>query len=153
MANLEKLLSRPLEIPRWVIFAIIGVSFIGFLDAAYLTVEHYFGVPLYCAILSGCEEVAASEYSAIWNIPVALLGAIYYSLLFFLAVVYLDTKRDSIIRFAAYLTPLGFLASVWFVYLQLFVIKALCLYCIISATTSTILFILGIFVLKYIKKG
>lgn len=142
----QKLFGR---IPKWIIFAFILISFLGFLDASYLTAEHYLGAPLPCSILDGCEEVTTSKYSTIWNVPVALLGAIYYSLIFFLAIAYLDTRRDSIIRLAAYLTPLGFLASAWFVYLQLFVIKALCLYCIISAVTSIILFILGMIMLKY----
>jgi uncharacterized membrane protein len=70
----------------------------------------------------------------------------YYLLLFLLAVLALDLKLE-IIRIAAYLTPIGFFASLYFVYLQLFVIKEVCSYCMISAATSTILFILGLFII------
>lgn len=137
---------------RWVVFVFIIVSFIGFLDSVYLAAEHYLGVPLPCSILNGCEDVMASGYATIWNVPVALFGAIYYLIFFLLSILYLEIKKRSIINFIAQLSVVGFLASVWFAYVQLFIIKALCFYCLISAITSTILFILGIFVLKC-KKG
>ena len=135
--------------PKWIIFALIIVSFIGFLDATYLTVKHYTGTPIACSIFEGCEKVTTSPYATVFNIPVALYGALYYLFTFFLSVAYLDTKRNLFISAIPPLTAIGFIASVWFVYLQLFVIKAICPYCMISAATSTALFILGIFVLKY----
>ncbi|MDO8430119.1 MAG: vitamin K epoxide reductase family protein [bacterium] len=121
----------------------LAASFIGFLDASYLTAAHYFNFSLPCSILSGCDLVITSEYSKILGIPVALLGAIYYSFIFFASIAYLDAGNSFIIKLVAYATILGFLASLWFVYVQLFILNALCLYCIISAITSTALFILG----------
>ncbi len=84
-----------------------------------------------------------SEHSVIFGIPTALFGSIYYLALFLLTVLYFDAKRELIIRLAAYATPIGFLASLYFIYLQLFVLKEICSYCMVSALTSTILFILG----------
>jgi uncharacterized membrane protein len=131
-----------------IVFFII-VSFLGFLDATYLTAQHYLGAIPPCVITTGCETVLTSEHSVIFGIPTALWGAMYYLLLFILAVLALDLKPE-IIRFVAYLTPIGFFASLYFVYLQLFVIKEICSYCMISAATSTILFILGMFsIIKY----
>jgi uncharacterized membrane protein len=150
MKNLETSSTKlSTAIPKWIIFAFIVVSLLGFLDATYLTVKHYLGTPIECSIFEGCEKVTASPYATVAGIPVALLGAIYYLAIFLLTVAYLDTKREAIMSFAARLTPIGFLASLWFVYLQLFVIKAICPYCVISAATSAILFILGILVVKY----
>lgn len=147
MKILETLLSKQsIKIPNWLILTFLVVSFFGFLDATYLTAQHYLGTIPPCVITTGCETVLTSEHNAIFGIPVALLGAIYYLLLFSLAVLSLDVNRG-IIRFAAFLTPIGFLASLYFVYLQLFVIKEICSYCIVSATTSTILFILGLFII------
>jgi uncharacterized membrane protein len=122
------------------------VSFLGFLDATYLTAQHYLGTIPPCVITTGCETVLTSEHSVIFGIPTALLGSFYYLLLFLLAVFSLDMKRG-IIRFAAFLTPIGFLASLYFVYLQLFVIKEICSYCVVSAAASTILFVLGLFII------
>src|SRR3990172_9803808 len=135
-----------MKIPNWLIFAFLAVSFVGFLDATYLTAGHYLGAIPPCVITTGCETVLSSYYSTIFNIPVALLGAIYYFSLFLLTVLALNI-RHGIIRFAAFITPIGFLASLYFVFLQLFVIKEICFYCTISAATSTTLFILGLFII------
>lgn len=136
-----------MKIPNWLIVAFIAVSFLGFLDATYLTAQHYLGTIPPCVITTGCNTVLTSEHSVIFGIPTALVGAIYYLLLFLLAILSLDLKR-AIIRLAAYLTPIGFLASLYFVYLQLFVIKEICSYCLMSAITSTLLFIFGLFIIK-----
>jgi uncharacterized membrane protein len=70
-------------IPKWIIFGLIVVSFLGFLDATYLAAKHYLGAPIACSIFEGCEKVTTSQYAAVFNIPVALLGALYYLLFLF----------------------------------------------------------------------
>lgn len=126
-------------------------SSIGFLDATYLTVEHYKGVIPPCTI-DGCEIVLTSAQSTIAGIPVALLGSMYYLLIVLLSVYVLDNKKDTILKKIPYITIFGFLGSIYFVYLQLFVIKNICQYCMISAGTSTLLFILGLILLYKNKK-
>ncbi|MDP3991514.1 MAG: vitamin K epoxide reductase family protein [Candidatus Colwellbacteria bacterium] len=149
MKSLEALLKKQLKtVPRWLVWGFIALSFIGFLDATYLTAKHYLGIPINCSFFTGCEEVTSSQYATILDIPVSLAGAGYYLLIFVLVIAYLDTKKERILYFISRLTPLGFIASLWFLYLQLFVIKAICLYCMISFTTSTLLFILGLILLQ-----
>ena len=135
--------------PRIAALFFIVLSTLGFLDATYLTVEHYRGIVPPCSIVVGCATVTTSSYSLIFNIPVALLGSLYYLTILLLSVAYLDSKKEPILRLAAGLTVCGFLASAWFVFVQWQVIKAWCLYCIGSATSSTLLFILG---MAYLKK-
>ena len=125
----------------------LTLSLIGFLDASYLAVKHYLGEPVVCSLLEGCEEVLTSKYAIVAGVPVALFGVFYYLAVFILIILYCDTGKTQFLRFAAYLTILGFAASLWFVYLQLFVIGAICLYCMASAITSTILFMLGLFII------
>ncbi len=158
MENLKILSPKPLTpIPKpsttfrekvvlgkGLVWAFVIIGFLGFLDATFLTAEHYLGPLLGCPIFSGCDKVLISPYSAVGSIPVALFGAIYYLAIFILSIAYLDTGRVRILKFAANLTPLGLIASLWFLYLQLFVIKALCFYCIISLITSILLFVLGL---------
>ncbi|OGF60822.1 hypothetical protein A2656_01085 [Candidatus Giovannonibacteria bacterium RIFCSPHIGHO2_01_FULL_44_100] len=117
------------------------------MDASYLAVKHYLGEPVVCSLLEGCEEVLTSKYAIVAGVPVALFGVFYYLAVFILIILYWDTGKTQFLRFAAYLTILGFAASLWFVYLQLFVIGAICLYCMASAITSTILFMLGLFII------
>ncbi len=129
---------------RWYPFTILGVSIIGFFDAAYLTIQHYTQFTLPCTITHGCDLVTKSEYSSIMGVPVALLGAIYYLAIFLAVYIMIETKKTECLRFIAIATTFGFLFSAWFVYLQLFVILAICQYCMLSAITSTTMFIASI---------
>ncbi len=142
-----KQISDGVKIPRAFTIAFMIVSFIGFLDATYLTAQHYLGSFPPCVITTGCETVLVSEQSVIFGIPTALLGAGYYLIIFLLTIIALELRQGKIFHFVAFLTPIGFLASLYFVYLQLFVLKEICFYCMVSAATSTILFALGLFVI------
>lgn len=123
---------------------ILLLSAIGFLDASYLAAKHYQGASVICSILAGCDKVTASVYATIGDVPVALLGVLYYAAIFLLGMWYAYSQQKDILDFAAKFTVVGFLMSVWFVYLQLAVIKAICFYCMISAATSTLLFVTSI---------
>lgn len=139
---------------RWYPFTILGVSIIGFFDAAYLTIQHYTQFTLPCTITHGCDLVTKSEYSQIMGVPVALLGALYYLAIFLAAYIIIETKKTEYLRFIAIATTFGFLFSAWFVYLQLFVINAICQYCMLSAITSTTMFVASIvyFSKEYLKQ-
>ena len=129
-----------------VIFVFIGL--LGFLDAAYLAIGHYRGALPPCSIVHGCSQVLPSQYSTFVGVPVALLGAGYYLFILVASLAYLESKSESMLRLAAKMTILGVLASIYFLALQIFVIRAYCLYCLGSAATATILFIVGRFVKK-----
>ncbi|MEK7633003.1 MAG: vitamin K epoxide reductase family protein [Patescibacteria group bacterium] len=130
--------------PRWYPFTVLGVSIVGFFDAAYLTIQHYTQFTLPCTITHGCDLVTKSEYSQIMGIPVSVLGAVYYLAIFLAVYVILETKKTEYLRFVAIATTFGFLFSAWFVYLQFFVIHAICQYCMFSAATSTTMFVVSI---------
>jgi uncharacterized membrane protein len=138
-------------IPNWLIWAFLVFSFLGFLDASYLTISHYTGADLNCSITDGCGQVTSSKYSVVFGIPVSLLGLLYYLSVFILSFLYMDIRRKEIFEFIRPLTIAGVVSSAWFVYLQFFVIHAICQYCMASALTSTILFVLAGISLKYRK--
>jgi uncharacterized membrane protein len=131
-------------VSRFFVILFLVVSFIGFLDAGYLVANHYFGAPLTCIVTDGCETVTTSSYSRIMGIPVALLGALYYLTVFLLTVAFLDTKRRLFFDCARLLTLAGFLFSLWFLFVQAFVLRSYCIYCLGSIATSTILFLAAI---------
>ncbi len=137
------------EIPKWIAIVFLLVSFLGFLDATYLTAKYYLGEPVTCSLLAGCEKVTTSAYAVWGGLPIALFGSFYYLAIFVLVLFYLDTGRKAAFTAAAWLTLPGFLISLGLLYLQLFVILALCLYCIFSLATSSVLFILA---LTYMRK-
>ena len=149
MTNLDNSSEMPsTHLPKWLIWSLIIVSFIGFLDASYLTIAHYTGLALRCSVFNGCDQVTTSPYSVILGIPVALLGVFYYLAILLATLFYFDSRKAWLPKYIAWATNAGLAASVWFVFLQLFVIKAICQYCMISATTSTLLFIFGIMIIK-----
>lgn len=115
----------------------------GFLDATFLTVEHYTGGTIPCSFLNGCDTVTRSTYSIFAGLPVALYGAGFYLLVIILAILYFQTKQIKFVKIIWSLSLLAFLASLYFVYLQVFIIKALCLYCLTSALTATLIFVLA----------
>lgn len=141
--------SNKLAVPsNWFAIACLIFSAFGFADATYLTTQHYLGLPVACSILEGCEQVTTSQYSLIYGIPVAILGSIFYLTILILSVIYLDSKKIKFLTFITKITPFGLLASLYFVYLQIFVIKAICLWCMGSAITSTLLFIFSLVFLR-----
>ncbi len=129
------------------VLAFIALSLIGLLDAGYLTVEHYRGVIPTCT-LNGCETVLTSRYATIGPIPVAAIGTLYYLLLLLAGIGYVTLRRPTLIALGAALAGIGFLASLGFVYIQLFILKALCMFCLLSALTTTLLLVLSMLILQ-----
>ena|SRR3989338_10047953 len=129
----------------------VSLSFIGFITALYLTVEHYRGLSVNCIVLSGCDKVLSSSYSEMFGIPVALFGVLYYFFIFCASLFFLFGNSKKFLIAALLVTPVGFLASVWFVVLQFFIIKSICFYCMVSAFLSTTLFLAAGFVLFKLK--
>lgn len=130
-------------IPKWQIYTVMALAMIGFVDATYLTVLHFVEEVPPCTIIKGCEIVTRSIYSEIFEIPVALLGSLYYLSVFSIALYYMKTLAFQSGHLLAKVTWIGVIASGYFLYLQLYVLKAICLFCMISIATSTTLFVLA----------
>lgn len=141
--------SRP--VPDWIVVAFLFVSLAGFADSTYLAAAHYLGAPLSCSVFTDCEKVTTSRYAVIAGIPLGVFGAMYYMAVFLLTIAYIDTRRTAVLAAAVGITAFGFLASIVFVCLQLFVIRAICPYCMASALSSTILFVIGLRILKVFR--
>jgi uncharacterized membrane protein len=136
---------------RIIVVLFLVFAFLGFLDATYLTAKHFLDSPVTCTLLEGCEVVTTSQYSEIFGIPVALLGLIYYLLIFVLVNRYRETGVEKFLIGASRFTIFGLLASVWFIFVQAVLLKAFCIYCLLSAITSITLFVIGIITLKRLR--
>lgn len=121
----------------------IVLAFIGLIDAGYITVKYYTGGEVACPITGGCSDVLTSTYSQIAGLPVSVYGLLFYTAVLLLAFLYLDMKRVWMEKFMPLMGLTGFLFTLWFVYLQIFVIEAICFYCMISAILSTTIFALA----------
>ncbi len=119
------------------------LSIVGLIDATVLTIEHYTRDGLSCSFTGGCERVLTSQYSElpIVGIPIALLGVVFYGVVLFL-VMFSVINREPIRRLPILAwSTIGFVSSLSLTYIQAFIIKAWCQYCLISALTSTLIFV------------
>jgi len=119
--------------------AVLGV--IGLVLAIYLTYLDYSGAEVtFCSEGSGCNEVRNSEYVNLLGVPVALWGVIGYLAIIGAALAPLTERTKNLFLFA--LAIIGFTFSVYLTYLELFVIHALCPYCIASAIVMAFILML-----------
>ena len=102
------------------------VALVGIAVAAYLTWAHYSGKPVACVRGGGCETVQHSSYAEIAGIPVAVLGLISYAVI--LALIAWDSENARL--GAATLAFVGVLFGAYLLVLQLFVIDAVCIWCL-----------------------
>lgn len=140
-----------MKISKYLFLLSVVLATAGFLDSGYLTWKHYSNTSVICRVFEGCDRVLASAYATIGNTPVALFGVFYYGFLLYLLAVYLVYKNPMFLKSFAVFSLVGFLASLWFLYLQIFVIQAFCFYCLVSAVTATGLFILSLVFLFELK--
>lgn len=127
-----------------------GLSVIGLIDSIYLSYMNISQSSLVCNVLEGCNLVTQSEYAKLFGIPLAFLGVFFYCLVIITAIAFLIFKRNIYLKFLALIILTGFLFSLYFLYLQVIVIQALCTYCLISLGVNFLLFILVIYYKKFI---
>lgn len=119
------------------------VALIGLGDAVYLTIHHLSGKQVPCSVTGGCETVLTSSYAEIAGIPLAVFGAAAYFIAFSLAILAAFGNRKAWFLFGC-LASLMAVFSLWLFYLQAFVIKAFCQFCLLSAITTLTLFIFAL---------
>lgn len=130
----------------------LGLSFLGLIDSIYLSYMKLQESDLVCNVLEGCNLVTQSEYAKIFGIPLAYLGVFFYCLLILTLLFFLKSKKAICFRFLQITIFAGFLSSLYFLYLQVFVIKALCTYCLFSLIINLIFFIY-MFFFEYKKRA
>lgn len=130
------------------------VSLAGLFVATYLSLYKlgYIGA-LVCSIGS-CETVQTSKWATLFGAPVAVWGVGFYLAVLIVALAGLgaslaDSVRPSQLLVA--MTGFGVLFSLWLTYLELFVIHAICTYCVVSAVLVTILFVISLLDLRDVK--
>jgi uncharacterized membrane protein len=104
--------------------ALVALAGVGV--AAYLTWAHYADTSVICVAGGGCEKVQSSDYAELFGIPVAVLGLAAY-----VAILALIVWDAPIARLgAASLALFGLLFSAYLLVVQLFVIDAICIWCV-----------------------
>jgi uncharacterized membrane protein len=125
---------------RLLALAGVGVS-------AYLTWAHLAGQSVVCGQSQGCDIVQQSVYSEVGGIPVALLGLAAYIALLALTLLrghHLGGMEDYIPLAIFGISLIGVLYSAYLTYLELYVIYAICWWCVTSAVIITVIFLLSL---------
>ncbi len=93
---------------------------------------------------SGCEAVQTSGYSEILGVPVAALGLFAYAAMLVCAVIRGERAAIS----GAFVALVGTLFSAYLSYLELFVLRAVCQWCVASAVLVIAYLVLGVLRLR-----
>ena len=121
--------------------ALIGVAI-----SAYLTINYYSGGGVnFCVTGEDCDVVKQSKYSNISGIPVSLIGIAGYVAI--LATTLLPLTKRKRWNTLFLLSIVGVAFSLYLTYIEIFEIKAICSYCVLS-----LLVILAIFFIVLMKK-
>ena len=119
-----------LRLSFYIVAAVI--SLVGLGEATYLTVLYLSGETAVCGGSADCFKVLGSTYANIHGIPVAAFGTVAYFAAFssatFAAFGYARANR----WFALTVMSM-FLATMWLLYVQAFLLHAFCQYCLFSA--------------------
>jgi uncharacterized membrane protein len=126
----------------------ILIAAVGLVVAAYLAITKLAGEAPVCGPLRGCETVASSAYSELFGIPVAVFGVGFSIVLLALAISWWRTGDRRALLGAYGLGLLGCLVVAGLTYLELFVIHAICAYCVAYAVTVVAGFIAAALALR-----
>ena len=91
-----------------------------------------------CTIVSGCSEVLSSSYATVGSVPLAMIGAAAYFIVFSLAVLAAYSYKSAA-KLLTVIVGLMFVTTLWLLYLQAFVIKHFCQFCLLSALVTFVL--------------
>jgi uncharacterized membrane protein len=121
----------------WVVrvLCILGIGVAGYLTWTYLD-----GTEPYCGGAHGCAGVQNSPYAQVAGIPVPLIGLAGYLVLLVLSLLRAFVSEEiafylPLLSFGAAL--IGVLYSAYLTYLEAFVIRAWCYWCVTSAVIIT----------------
>lgn len=120
------------------------LSLLGLLDAAYLALERVTGGPIACPIGGGCETVQGSAYALLFGVPVAFIGVAGYAFLLVITLLALQTDTlggISLDLLLLALASIALLAGIYFMYLQVAVIGAICFWCVIAALLDLLIWL------------
>lgn len=117
-------------------------SLLGFGVASFLFYEYSFNGPIFCPTGQGCEIVRASSYSHIAGIPVPILGVAYYFTMAALSVVHSHQLSHKLVRKLQLLAAAAAVAfGIYLTFLEAFVIRAYCFWCVVSFIISIAIFL------------
>ncbi len=124
--------------------SILIFSFFGIADSVYLATHTTSGSLPSCSVggaIDGCRVVAESSYSYLFGIPISMYGVVFYAVVFTVASLSLFVLHAHVKKSLRFLSVIGAAGSVVFILIQVFLIGALCIYCLTSAVLTFLILI------------
>jgi uncharacterized membrane protein len=126
-------------------------AIIGVVDSGYLAYVKLFHTQIYCTPgLGDCASVNASRWATLWGIPIAIFGFATYlsviALLVFGPKIKIVRPNVNYLFFGIGL--FGFLYSLFLTYIEIFVLRTICQWCVLSAICISVIFLSTIVRLK-----
>ena len=126
--------------------AIAAVALFGLFVAIYLTLYKTGLIGEIACSIGSCETVQQSRWATFFGLPVAAWGVGFYAAVLVIALVALqerweDSRTVALVQLL--LTGWGVLFSSWLTWLELYVIDAICTWCVVSACLVLVLFVLS----------
>jgi uncharacterized membrane protein len=127
--------------------AMVVLALVGLLLATYLWL-YKIGVigALQCGT-GACESVQTSRYADLFGVPVAFVGVAGYAVLGVVGLVGVQPRFAADRRIAVALAALstaGLVFTLYLTYIELFVLQAICRWCVASAALITAIWALSI---------
>lgn len=124
----------------------LALAGLGILVSIYMTIYKLTENPNMCLGNGGCSVVNSSKYAMVYGIPVAVIGVGGY--LAILLLLWMERRNSFLIENGTLvvfgLALIGFLFTLYLIYVELALIHALCPFCVTSQVTMTILFVLSV---------
>ncbi|MBK8783306.1 MAG: vitamin K epoxide reductase family protein [Anaerolineales bacterium] len=131
---------------KWLYRATLALVIVGLLVSVYMTIYKVTSNDSMCLGSGDCSTVNASIYSEVNGIPVAAIGVLGY--LAILAVLLFENRNSffrqngTLLIFGMALT--GFIFTVWLIYVEVALLKAICPFCVTSQIAMTLIFIVAV---------
>jgi len=134
-----------------VLLAVVGICI-----ALYLTLYKVGVIGVLSCSIGSCETVNTSKWSMLFGIPIAAWGLAAYVALFVLAMAGSSESREASLPIAQMLVALAgwsVLFSAWLTYLELFVIHAICIWCVTSALLWVVILAVSLTDLRAVSRA
>jgi uncharacterized membrane protein len=123
----------------------------GLFVALYLTLYKLGVIGQLACSIGSCETVNTSRWASLGGLPIAAWGLGFYVVTLALALIGTQDRWSNARGVSVALVALsgwGVVFSAWLTYLELFVIRAICTWCVVSAVIVTIIFVVSVLDLK-----
>jgi uncharacterized membrane protein len=126
------------RVTQWIV-PVLALA--GLIVAAYLTYAHYEHSALVCG-MGNCSLVQSSSYAKLAGIPIAILGLLMYAALLLLSLARMAWPNRAELTITLFgISLAGVIYAGFLTYVEIWVIDAICQWCVISAIITLVIFV------------